>query len=323
LIKEAIATGATVEEACEAASEALLQNENVVKYVGDVATADIQYEIIDTPSKKILGLFGGSPAKVRAYIEIEEPKKAKKPVKDNAKKQNKKADKKEQKEVKEVKTEEVPAEKVFVEITDETEKNVVESGKEFLGNVLKLMNVDATLSAGKTESGLEILIEGKDLGVVVGRRGETLDALQYLTILAANRKESGYNRITLNTGNYREKRNATLNALAERMANLALRQGRNVTLEPMNPYERRIIHTAVQNIKGVTSWSVGEEPNRRVVIGSGKDKGGYNRGGQRGRGGRRPTPAQNTTPAVDREQKKDFGSAPLYGKIERKIPEAE
>jgi len=111
--------------------------------------------------------------------------------------------------------------------------------------------------------------------------------------------------------------------LAERMANLALRQGRNVTLEPMNPYERRIIHTAVQNIKGVTSWSVGEEPNRRVVIGSGKDKGGYNRGGQRGRGGRRPTPAQNTTPAVDREQKKDFGSAPLYGKIERKIPEAE
>ena len=316
MIKEAIATGATVDEAREAAANALLSNEDVVKYVGDVATADIQYEIIDTPSKKFLGIFGGSPAKVRAYIEIEEPKKAKKPQKEN-KKQNKKQDKKETKEEQKV---EAPKESTFEEITDETEKKIVENGKAFLENVLKGMNVDATLTAGKRDGGLEILIEGKDLGVVVGRRGETLDALQYLTILAANRKESGYNRITLNTGNYREKRSATLNALAERMANQALRQGRNVTLEPMNPYERRIIHTAVQNIKGVTSWSVGDEPNRRVVIGS-KDKGGYNRGGRRG--GRRVSPAQNTAPAADREQKKDFSSAPLYGKIERKPADAE
>ncbi len=316
MIKEAIATAATVDEACEAAANALLSNEDVVKYVGDVVTADVQYETLQLPTKKILGIFGGSLAKVRAYIEIDEPKKAKKPQKEN-KKQNKKQDKKEVKEEQKV---EVPKEKTFVEITDETEKKVVENGKAFLENVLKGMNVDATLSAGKTESGLEILIEGKDLGVVVGRRGETLDALQYLTILAANRKESGYNRITLNTGNYREKRSATLNALAERMANQALRQGRNVTLEPMNPYERRIIHTAVQNIKGVTSWSIGDEPNRRVVIGN-KDKGGYNRGGRKG--GRRVAPAQNTVPAVDREQKKDFDSAPLYGKIERKTPDAE
>ncbi len=321
MIKEAIATGLTVDEACEAATEALFNNEDVVKYVGDIVTAEVQYEIIDTPSKKFLGLFGGSPARVRAYVEVEEPKKAKKPAKENGKKQNKKADKKEQKEVKDTNTSEVPAEKTLVEITDEAEKKIAENGKAFLENVLKQMNVDATLSAGKRDGGLEILIEGKDLGVVVGRRGETLDALQYLTILAANRKESGYTRITLNTGNYREKRSATLNALAQKMANQALRQGRNVTLEPMNPYERRIIHTAVQNIKGVTSWSVGEEPNRRVVIGSGRDKGGYNRGGQKGR--RRSAPAQNTAPAVDREQKTDFGSAPLYGKIERKAPDAE
>ena len=318
MIKEAIATGATVEEAREAAAEALFNNEDVVKYVGDIATADVQYETIKLPTKKVLGLFGGSLAEVRAFIEIEEPKKAKKPAKDNAKKQNKKVEKKEQKEEK---TSDVPVEKARVEITDENEKKVVENGKAFLENVLKHMNVEATLSAGKRDGGLEILIEGKDLGVVVGRRCETLDALQYLTILAANRKESGYTRITLNTGNYREKRNATLNALAERMANQAIRQGRNVTLEPMNPYERRIIHTAVQNIKGVTSWSVGEEPNRRVVIGSGKDKGGYNRGGQRGR--RRPAPQQNATPVVEREQKKDFGSAPLYGKIERKPVDGE
>ena len=317
MIKEAIATGLTVDEAREAAAVALFNNEDVVKYVGDIVTADVQYETIKLPTKKILGLFGGSLAEVRAYIEIEEPQKAKKPVKDNAKKQNKKANKKEQKEVK---VSEVPTQKEFVEITDEAEKKVVENGKAFLENVLKHMNVDATLSAGKRDGSLEILIEGKDLGVVVGRRGETLDALQYLTILAANRKESGYTRITLNTGNYREKRNATLNSLAERMANQSLRQGRNVTLEPMNPYERRIIHTAIQNIKGVTSWSIGDEPNRRVVIGS-KDKGGYNRGGRRG--GRRPSPAQNTAPVVDREQKKDFGSAPLYGKIERKPVDGE
>lgn len=315
MIKEAIATGATVDEACEAASKALFENEDVIKYVGDVATADVSYEIIDTPSKKVLGLFGGSPAKVRAYVEIEEPKKAKKPAKENPKKQNKKAEKKE---VKENTTPEVASEKALTEVTDEAEKKVVENGKAYLEKVLKGMNVDATLSAGKGESGLEILIEGKDLGVVVGRRGETLDALQYLTILAANRKESGYNRITLNTGNYREKRNATLISLAERMANQSIRQGRNVTLEPMNPYERRIIHTAVQNIKGVTSWSVGDEPNRRVVIGN-KDKGGYNRGGKRG--ARRPAPQQNTSTSVDREQKKDFDSAPLYGKIERKSTE--
>ncbi len=317
MIKEAIATGLTVDEAREAAAVALFNNEDVVKYVGDIVTADVQYETIKLPTKKVLGLFGGSLAEVRAYIEIEEPQKAKKPAKDNAKKQNKKANKKEQKEVK---VSEVPTQKEFVEITDEAEKKVVENGKAFLENVLKHMNVDATLSAGKRDGSLEILIEGKDLGVVVGRRGETLDALQYLTILAANRKESGYTRITLNTGNYREKRNATLNSLAERMANQSLRQGRNVTLEPMNPYERRIIHTAIQNIKGVTSWSVGDEPNRRVVIGS-KDKGGYNRGGRRG--GRRPSPAQNTAPVVDREQKKDFGSAPLYGKIERKPVDGE
>ena len=312
MIKEAIATGATVDEAREAAAEALFNNEDVVKYVGDIATADVQYETIKLPSKKILGLFGGSRAEVRAYIEIDEPKKAKKPQKEN-KKQNKKQDKKEEQKV------EAVAEKTFEEVTDEAEKKIIENGKEFLGKVLKGMNVDATLTAGKRDGGLEILIEGKDLGVVVGRRGETLDALQYLTILAANRKESGYTRITLNTGNYREKRNATLNALAERMANQSIRQGRNVTLEPMNPYERRIIHTAVQNIKGVTSWSVGDEPNRRVVIGS-KDKGGYNRGR---RGGRRPAPAQNNAPAVEREQKKDFGSAPLYGKIERKPVDGE
>lgn len=317
MIKEAIATGLTVDEAREAAAVALFNNEDVVKYVGDIVTADVQYETIKLPTKKVLGLFGGSLAEVRAYIEIEEPQKAKKPAKDNAKKQNKKANKKEQKEVK---VSEVPTQKEFVEITDEAEKKVVENGKAFLENVLKHMNVDATLSAGKRDGSLEILIEGKDLGVVVGRRGETLDALQYLTILAANRKESGYTRITLNTGNYREKRNATLNSLAERMANQSLRQGRNVTLEPMNPYERRIIHTAIQNIKGVTSWSVGDEPNRRVVIGS-KDKGGYNRGGRRG--GRRTSPAQNTAPVVDREQKKDFGSAPLYGKIERKPVDGE
>ena len=123
--------------------------------------------------------------------------------------------------------------------------------------------------------------------------------------------EGDYQRITLNIGDYREKREKTLRSLARRMANQAVKTGRNMTLEPMNPYERRIIHTAVQDVKGVTSWSVGEEPNRKVVIGTEKGKGGNrgNRGGNRGN--------RNSAPKADpnREQKKDMDSAPLYGRI--------
>jgi len=114
----------------------------------------------------------------------------------------------------------------------------------------------------------EILIDisGDDVGIVIGRRGETLDALQYLTNLAVNRKCEEFKRIVLDVENYREKRIDTLTKLASRMASQAVKTQKEVTLEAMNPYERRIIHSSLQSNNKVTTTSVGEEPNRCVVI---------------------------------------------------------
>ena len=116
------------------------------------------------------------------------------------------------------------------------------------------------------ENSLYIHMIGDTLGILIGRRGETLDALQYLTSLQVNKGREGYIRVTLDTENYRAKREDSLRRLAQRMANRAQKTGRRVVLEPMNPYERRVLHTALQNHPAVTTHSEGEEPNRRVVI---------------------------------------------------------
>ena len=138
---------------------------------------------------------------------------------------------------------------------------------EFLAELTKLMGVDVTIDMGTDAEGNVFgYINGDTLGILIGRRGETLDAVQYLTSLKVNRGREGYTRVTLDTENYRAKREDTLIRLANRMANRALRTGRKVSLEPMNPYERRIIHYALQQTEGVTTHSEGEEPNRHVVI---------------------------------------------------------
>ena len=137
----------------------------------------------------------------------------------------------------------------------------------FLMELTKLMGVDVTIEMGTDAEGNVFgYINGDTLGSLIGRRGETLDAVQYLTSLKVNRGREGYTRVTLDTENYRAKREDTLIRLANRMANRALRTGRKVSLEPMNPYERRIIHYALQQTEGVTTHSEGEEPNRHVVI---------------------------------------------------------
>ena len=116
------------------------------------------------------------------------------------------------------------------------------------------------------EKTAEINLEGEDVGFVIGRRGETLDALQYLAGLVANHVDNQYFRITINTGNYREKREVTLEKLGKKLAYKVVKTGKSVNLEPMNPYERRIIHTAVQKVTGAISFSEGEVLNRHVVI---------------------------------------------------------
>ena len=137
----------------------------------------------------------------------------------------------------------------------------------FLMELTKMMGVDVTIDMGTDAEGNVFgYINGDTLGILIGRRGETLDAVQYLTSLKVNRGREGYTRVTLDTENYRAKREDTLIRLANRMANRALRTGRKVSLEPMNPYERRIIHYALQQTEGVTTHSEGEEPNRHVVI---------------------------------------------------------
>lgn len=173
-----------------------------------------------------------------------------------------------------------------------------EMAVEYITAILKAMGAQS-FSATPSQEGenLHITLQGDDLGFVIGRRGETIDAIQYLTSLAINRLDGDYMRITIDSGNFREKREKTLESLAKRLARNVVRSGRSVTLEPMNPYERRIIHATVSTIEGATSSSIGEEPNRRVVISStnpvkkssnykGKKKP-YSKGGRRS-GSRRP-----------------------------------
>ena len=137
----------------------------------------------------------------------------------------------------------------------------------FLTDVTRLMGVEVTINARRDEEGnVRVDMFGDTLGILIGRRGETLDALQYLTSLYVNKGGEDYIRVTLDTENYRAKREEALRRLANRMANRAVKTGRKVVMEPMNPYERRILHSALQQNDAVTTHSEGEEPNRHVVI---------------------------------------------------------
>ena len=275
MIKEAFGTGATLDEAKDAALRALEAPED----------ADVKYDVIERPKAKVLGLFGGSPAKMRAFYEFEDDPFAK--------------------------------------------------AKEYVLNILKNLGVEeAEISVEADEEDVRISINcGDDYGSVIGRRGETLDAIQYLTRLVINRGSEDYKRVSINVGNYREKREGTLRALAQKNAAKVRKYGRNVVLEPMNPYERRIIHTTVQEIEGVTSHSVGSDGDRKVVItleegvkpthggGYNKGRGGYNKGGNRGgyRGGNRGGNRRynDDAPAAPaRAPRSDSAGASLYGKIE-------
>ena len=180
-----------------------------------------------------------------------EPKKESKPRAPKAPKAPK-----EPKEVKEI----VPAEQAG-------RATAAGRAQEFLQEVTKLMGVNVSVAVKNDEEGnVRVNMEGDTLGILIGRRGETLDALQYLTSLQVNKGQDDYTRVTLDTEGYRAKREEALVRLANRMANRAQTPGRKVSLEPMNPYERRILHSALQDHPAVTTHSEGEEPNRHVVI---------------------------------------------------------
>lgn len=150
---------------------------------------------------------------------------------------------------------------------NETEETPAERAEDFLHHILDSMELSAELSVEEgDENTISIDITGDDMGILIGRRGETLSALQYLTSLAVNRHTEEYYRIVLDTENYKKRREETLKRLAKKLAGNAVRYRRNVTMEAMSPYERRIIHSELQNDPMVTTYSTGEEPNRKVVI---------------------------------------------------------
>lgn len=218
---------------------------------------------------------------------------------------------------------------VEVEPTEEVRAKV-EKAAAYVTEILGAMGLsNFTVTPRYYEENVRLQLTGEQIGSVIGRRGETLDAIQYLASLVANRGEGEYIRLSIDSGNYREKRARTLEALARKLANQAVRTGRSVTLEPMNPYERRIIHGAVSSVKGATSSSTGVEPNRRVVISStvapaggkegGKEggRGGRGRGGnRRGNGGeRRSRPAGERRPRLE--------DPPAIGGPVRREPQSE
>ncbi len=300
MIKEAIGIAETVEEAKEAAINELNAG------IDD----DVQFEIIDMPKKKVLGLFGGTKAKVRAYIELPDPA----PKKAKEKQHNKKNDAVKAKNEK-AKPEKAKAEKTkpakditpAVEVKDAVDADTLPADSQAAKAVSYIKTVlsglgctDIDVKVVTFDGGATVILSGEGLGVVIGHRGETLDALQYLASLAAN-NGNGYFKVSIDIGNYRERREKTLISLANRMANQALRTGRNRSLEPMNPYERRIIHTAIQEINGVSSHSVGEGDRRHIVITCDNPT------------ARAPKKAAAVT--ENREPKKDSEALPLYGKI--------
>lgn len=197
----------------------------------------------------------------------------------------------------------------------------VECCRNYLKNIMDKMGIDAEINIAPSDDAFFIDIDSKGSGAVIGRRGETLDALQYLTSLVVNKFEGDYKRVTLNSCGYREKREETLIQLANKIGNKALKTGRSTTLEPMNPYERRIIHSAVAKIEGVNSKSVGEEPYRKVVISPDhpKKNGGGKNGGYRKKKSEGPRSLDLKT-SFEKDYKKpkpeDNINAGLYGKIE-------
>ncbi len=308
MIKEAIGYGSTIEEA----------KENAVLKLNAKDDADVQFDVIACPKKKILGLFGGSKAEVKAFVEIPDQKKKAKPQKQ--KKETVNTPKQPKKEaVKENVKEALPTEEAFI-----SEENIDKNSRAgraiaYLKPILESLGcTNISIKVAEKENSALIELEGDGLGVIIGHRGETLDALQYLAGLAAN-TGSGYYKVSLNIGDYRQRREETLINLAGRICEQVLETGKCRTLEPMNPYERRIIHTAVQGIDGVTSASFGEGSERRVVIGiEGTElkplRQNRNRRDNRGNRNRRPRNNSNVTAAPQREPKKD-SDIPLYGKI--------
>lgn len=249
-----------------------------------VTSDRLEYEVIEKGSPGFLGI-GMKQAVIEARrkpepepepeqeeisVRPEKPeiKETEKEAPVSAKKERSEKKPKKEKEVKEIKEEAKPEEPkreetVLAEVQDVT----IQAVEEFLRNTLNAMDMEVEIKSEIDSDGaLSINMTGEHMGILIGKRGQTLDALQYLANRVANKHQEGYVRVKLDTENYRARREETLRHLAKNIAHKVKRTRRPVALEPMNPYERRIIHSALQSDPYVTTHSEGEEPYRKVVV---------------------------------------------------------
>ncbi len=253
------------------------------------ATSDmVEYEVIEKGSAGFFGI-GSKQAVIKAWRKkVEEPvvEEVKKEIKKEVPKkevEKKEHVKKEHAKKEHVKKEEPVkkhhAEKVKVEeqkeevpakepqVLGKVEDSTIKACEIFLQDVLKAMGMEVKITSSiDSEGALNINMEGDNMGILIGKRGQTLDSLQYLTNRIANKNQEEYVRVKLDTENYRQRREETLMNLAKNIAYKVKRTKKPVSLEPMNPYERRVIHSALQGDKYVSTHSEGEEPYRRVVV---------------------------------------------------------
>ena len=278
-------SGKTVEEALAKALAQLQMDRD-----------DVSVRVLERAKSGFLGL-GASPAVIRvtygeemedaptepvrpepivepkpAAPKAERPQRSERPVKQE-KPRAPKPEKAEPKPETEDKPAEVPASLTPAPLGEEVDDAKAQAIKKFLVGLLQQMEVEAEVRVYQPEKGrYKVILEGKNLGALIGRRGETLDAIQQLTSYAVNRGGDRRCRIQLDAENYRERREQSLCRLAEKMAEKAVRYRRNVTMEPMNAYERHVIHTALQDTPHVTTYSTGVDPNRRVIISYDRNK---------------------------------------------------
>ena len=268
-------TGKTEEEAIQ----------NALRQLG-LDRDDVSVEILERAKSGFLGL-GSCPAKVRVSYGPEEEEEApaapaSEPQEERQEECPKppKAEKKPRQERRPAETPAVPAEKApaepsapVVDLGEEVDDEKAQAIRKFLSGLLEQMENTAEIHVYLLEKGrYKVILEGKNLGALIGRRGETLDAIQQLTSYAVNRSGSGRVRVQLDAENYREKREQSLQHLARKVAAKVTKYRRSVTLEPMNAYERHVIHTALQDVPCVTTYSTGTEPNRRVIVAYDREK---------------------------------------------------
>ena len=245
---------------------------------------DVSVEILERAKSGFLGI-GSSPARVRVYHGPEEepdpaakaeprpeskaesrPEPKQEPRQPRREKQPRRQEHREDRPAAPKAEESRPA-PVLQDLGDEVDDEKAQAIRTFLTGLLEHMECSANIRVYQPEKGrYKVILEGKQMGALIGRRGETLDAIQQLTSYSVNRAGGGRVRVQLDAEGYRDKREQSLQHLAKKVAGKVVKYRRSVTLEPMNAYERHVIHTALQDVPGVTTYSTGTEPNRRVIV---------------------------------------------------------